>query len=62
MSPINIPIKPPPRVNTANGVNGNGGGSGGDSNGERVERESEKVVVGGITQAGEKRARRDGDG
>lgn len=25
MSPINIPIKPPPRVNTANGVNGGGG-------------------------------------
>lgn len=25
MSPINIPIKPPPRVNTANGVNRGGG-------------------------------------
>jgi len=25
MSPINIPIKPPPRVNTADGINGSSG-------------------------------------
>lgn len=30
MSPINIPIKPPPRVNTANGVNGSGDDDGGE--------------------------------
>jgi len=34
MSPINIPIKPPPRVNTADGIN--------SSSGEK-ERERERV-------------------
>lgn len=37
MSPINIPIKPPPRVNIANGVNG-----GGDGTGEREERKKKE--------------------
>lgn len=38
MSPINIPIKPPPRVNTANGVNGSGDDDGeGKKEGKRVE-------------------------
>lgn len=39
MSPINIPIKPPPRVNTANGVN-RGGGS--DCDRERKREEGEE--------------------
>lgn len=32
MSPINIPIKPPPRVNTANDVNDGGGKKDRDGN------------------------------
>lgn len=40
MSPINIPIKPPPRVNTANSVNG--GGDDDDDGTERERKEERK--------------------
>lgn len=46
MSPINIPIKPPLRVNTADGVNGAGSDDGGGEyrreSGEEDEAEEEE--------------------
>lgn len=53
MSPINIPIKPPPRVNTANGVNGGGDD---DSGGER---EKEGFSGGGGRVGGSANTRRE---
>lgn len=44
MSPINIPIKPPPRVNTANSVNGGGDDDDGTERERREERKRLPVV------------------
>lgn len=44
MSPINIPIKPPPRVNTANDVNDGGGKKDRDGNRRREERGNLELV------------------
>lgn len=60
MSPINIPIKPPPRVNTANSVNGGGD----DDDGTEREKGGEKEAssgrggrVGGSVNTRQKRER-----
>jgi len=45
MSPINIPIKPPPRVNTADGINDSSGESESESESERTSERGGWVIL-----------------